>query len=241
MLGVLLLASPAAAQQIDHVTEYTACLDLVRTQPEKAHQSAWVWYSAGGDGGALHCVGLALIQLRRYEKAAEILLELAARGVEAGRTPPGTIYGQAGDALRLAGQPKRAAEVIETAANRHPENLALRFELARALVEVGRGKEALGVLEETRILRYDPDTLAVKAAALNRIGRPLDALRALDEALLIDPTNVWALLERARMLRAGRELERSKADYAKIIESYPTQPVAVTAETELSELLVTGK
>ncbi|MEQ9643617.1 MAG: tetratricopeptide repeat protein [Alphaproteobacteria bacterium] len=241
IIVVLLLATPAGAQRIDHVTEYAACLDLVRDRPEQAYESAWVWHSVGGGDGALHCAALALMRTGRYAKAAEMLINIAANGVEVGRTPPGTIYGQAADALRLAKQPDKAAAVIEKAAKRDPKNLALQFELARVLVETDRPKDALKLLEEARMLRYDPDTLAVRAGALNRIGRPLDALESLNEALMIDPTNVWALLVRARMLRAGRQLERAKADYATIIENYTPQPVATTAEAELGELLAKGR
>lgn len=239
-LLLMVLALPARAQ-VDHVTEYAACLDLLRERPQVAYDSARVWYRAGGGDGAWHCAALAMIQLGEFEKAARALEEIAANGVEVGKSPPGTIYGQAADAWRLAGDPKRAAKVVEEAYKREPENLALQFEWARALVEIDRPKEAMEVLEQARMLRYDPDTLAVKAGALIKIGRPLDALQALNEALAINPKNPWALLERARMQRRGGNPKKARADFETLIQTYPEAPVSATALAALKEVDATGR
>jgi tetratricopeptide (TPR) repeat protein len=239
---VLAVAVPAQARDIDHVTEYLACLDLVRDLPQKAYDAAKNWYAAGGDDAARHCAALALLRLGDFEPAARALQDLAVRGQRVGRTPPATLWGQAADAWRLAGKPEQAIDLMRLALARDSDSLALRTELARVLSEAGRNDEALAELDKIFAKRlYDPTALAVKAGVLYRTGRPLDALRALDQSLLMEPANAWALLERARIKRAGKDFIGARKDFTELAETFATLPVAAIARTALAEIKATGR
>jgi predicted Zn-dependent protease len=236
----LLAAAPAQARQIDHVQEYIACLDLVRDLPDKAYEAARTWFDAGGGDAARHCAALALLQVDKYEPAAEALQALAERGQSIGRTPPASLWGQAADAWRLAGKPDKAVDMMRLAMARDSDSLLLRTELARVLSETGRDSEALNELDKVFAKRlYDPMALAVKAGVLYRGGRPLDALRALDQSLLVEPANPWALLERARIKLTGGDFIGARKDYTLLTQRFPTLPVAAVARAALERIKTT--
>ncbi|HUV32608.1 MAG TPA: tetratricopeptide repeat protein [Devosiaceae bacterium] len=91
-------------------------------------------------------------------------------------------------ALRAAGQPAQAVEVLQQATLAHPDDTDITIAYAKALAADGRFNQALTIIEGAiRIDSPDWNALNVKGAILDQMGRNGEARRVYSQALLIAP------------------------------------------------------
>lgn len=96
------------------MTNYEACIALVKSNPERAQNEALAWYQASGDLGALHCEALALAAQGASRTAAEKLEALAA-APEIDADTSAEIRMQAALLYRQGGDDKSAETVLTPA------------------------------------------------------------------------------------------------------------------------------
>lgn len=106
-------------------------------------------------------------------------------GMEAG-------YENLGFLLRRANQSDEALRVYRAAIDRGVASEELRSHYALALSEVGRGREAVAVLQPLAS-SSDPETLNALGIALSDAGRGAEAAKAFERALAEDPGFVEAV------------------------------------------------
>lgn len=137
------------------------------------------------------------------------------------------------------GDPYGALEPLESALAANPSDPVLRRDLARALVRLGRGSEALVLLEEIPDVYRSSHTLLVWAQAAEQAGRFGEAADRLEQLVgglsdadrdALGPT--FTLREARNRLRAGQ----SAAALAEA-ETLPREPAAIRLQLEaLDEL-----
>ena len=115
-------------------------------------------------------------------------------------------------ALRRAGQRAQAVAVLEKASIENPRNKAVLGAYGRALAEAGNYEQALEVLDRA----HTPDQpdwhiLSAQGAVLDQMGRHADAQRYYLTALKIVPDEPSVLSKSWALLRALKELARSRS------------------------------
>src|SRR5438552_12571247 len=100
-------AVAAPDKAVTHNAAYEHCLAGVKHDAARALTEAEQWSASGGGAASLDCAALALVQLRRYDEAAQAL-ENAARLSRAGAANA-ALLDQAGNAWLLAGDTAKAA------------------------------------------------------------------------------------------------------------------------------------
>ncbi len=176
---------------------YEGCVKAAGTDPQLAESFARAW-AAERNGGipARQCLGLALVSQTRYADGARAFVE-AARLAEQLRNPlVADLWGQAGNALLLAGDAAGAlghfTSAIAAAGSFAPRlSASLHLDRARAAVEAG--------------------DLAL-------------ARRDLDRATTLDPGNPHALMLSAALARREGDLGRAQRDIAAASERAPSDP-----------------
>lgn len=132
------------------------------------------------------------------------------------------------------GDPYGALEPLEAALAANPTDPVLRRDLARALVRLGRGTEALALLEAIPDVYRSSHTLLVWAQAAEQAGRYGEAADRLEQLLgglsaadreALGPT--FTLREARNRLRAGQAEQALAA-----AETLPREPAALRLQLE---------
>ena len=117
---------------------------------------------------------------------------------------------------------QRALEMLQSAVNRFPFQLGLRFSLALALRKVGNFKEAEEVLAE--IIRRHPDDSPAQiqlARVHERNGDFHEALRILTYAASLDPKNAEIRDVQAQILFGAGRREEARATIQEALLQFP--------------------
>jgi Flp pilus assembly protein TadD len=225
----LLSAGQLALRQKDLAGARALFRQLVEVAPDEATAKVRVaasWLDARQPDDALAAVGrgerpdllylrgLALLQLRRWKDAAEVLERVKPDG--------GEVFGYArvslAHALSRAGRPGDAILAVKTALDVSPRDPALLFALGEAYDRAGRRDEALAQMRA--VLAVKPD----QADALNYLGytyaergeRLEEAQAMLERAVRLEPDNAyfldslgWVLFKRGDAAAAVQQLERA--------------------------------
>jgi tetratricopeptide (TPR) repeat protein len=197
---------------------YDRCLKLVDKSPGTAFDQAEGWYQNGGGPAALHCEGLALVQLKRYAEAAGKFEEAARSGAIGSRDERAALLDQAGNAWLLSGKPDRADEDFSGSLGfaPHDEDTLADRGRARGLSKNWAGADA----DLTAVLAIDPnraDVLVLRASARHAEGRKPEARADIDHALEIYPDYPEALLERGAMKAEGGDADGARADWQEVL------------------------
>ena len=119
--------------------------------------------------------------------------ESAAQEADEDRVTPRKRYDR-GISARQAGDPAAAAEHLRAWVTHAPDHVKGRVNLARALIELGRAREAKE--HSSQAVDLDPASAAAKrtlARALAGSGDRSAALAMYEDALRIDPEDRWSL------------------------------------------------
>jgi arylsulfatase A-like enzyme/Tfp pilus assembly protein PilF len=119
------------------------------------------------------------------------------------------------------GDPRNAITTLETARTSADADVGLRVQLGTYLLDAGRTKESLALLEEAARPGTDLDALNALGLAYARVGRTADALAAFTRSLPLDPDNAATHENIAAVqLDAGR-LDQARAEFTRAIELNP--------------------
>lgn len=121
---------------------------------------------------------------------------------------------------------------LRTALAASPENLSLRFLLARRLVDASRGPEAVEVVRDVRHEGLDPSQCADLAALFLDAGDAERARRLVDEVVQRCRAHARFLHTRARVKAASKEWGEAQASWMQAKELDP-----VLADAKLDEAI----
>ncbi|MCS6987258.1 MAG: hypothetical protein NZM40_07510 [Sphingomonadaceae bacterium] len=199
---------------------------------------AWIAERAGGVP-ARHCLGLALLTQGRHADAAAALAEAARLAERANHPLVPELWGQAGNAALLAGEPGRAAQHFTSAiaavgAFAPKLEAGLLVDRARALVETGALAEARRDLDRARTLHPTDATAALLSAALaRRMGEVGLAQREVAVASALAPSDPDVMLEQGDVAAAAGDLEAARAVWALVAQAHPgTEAARLAAARE---------
>ena len=233
------LPIPPVPPRIAEGADYDRCLAMLNTDPAGAYAFADAWIATGGGEGALHCKALADVQQGDADVGAQAMDKLAGSS-SAPAAARAAVYGQAGQAWLMAGEPDRAVASATLALMLTPDDPDLLIDRSVASANLERYQDALDDL--TRALDLDPkrpDALVFRAAAWRHLNQ-LDLARDdIDRALAQDPGNPDALLERGILRQRRGEREGARQDWERAIQLAPDTATADLAQQNL-QLLEAG-
>lgn len=218
--------------------EYQQCMQLTRTKPQDAFESALGWQDVGGGIPAKHCAATALFALGHFPEAANRLTALAEDMPD--DAPPGIvadILGHAGIAWQRAGDLTQAYAVQSSALELSPKNPVILTDRAITLMDSGKAWEAIDDLNTAlEVSPGAPDILVFRGSAY-RMQEAYDlAMTDLNQALKYDPDHPDGLLERGIVHRLQGRKEKAREDWLALIKLYDGMPIAETARQNLEML-----
>ncbi|MFM7631091.1 MAG: tetratricopeptide repeat protein [Alphaproteobacteria bacterium] len=241
IMSVLVLASGSfaafsAQDTIDHAQEYTACLNLAQQDPERAAASAVYWKSLGGDLGAMHCQGVALMAMRDYAGAASVFSALS----DQERLPVmdrSRFITQASQLFLKAGQSIKARDAINQAIAWDGEDLNAFVLRARIAAAIGDSLSALKDLDY--VLLEDPnqvEALIYRASLYRSLKRYDLARESIVRAQNLNPDHPYMLLERGILAATQNDPITARQAWQSILSTHPNSAAAAAAQKNLSKL-----
>ncbi len=230
---------PPAAPRIASGPDYEACLDQLATDPAAAARTATAWRAHGGGAGAAHCLALATVALGRPADGAAALDRLA-QDSHADAAARATVYGQAGQAWRLAANPAAAAASATAALALTPDDPDALIDRAHAEADENQLKPAIADLDAA--LQIEPkraDAIITRAADRRRLDQLDAAADDVNRVLAQDPDDPDALLERGVIRQRQGNLAGARADWEQASNLAPDTATGDLARQDL-DLLEAG-
>ena len=214
------LPLPPIPPRIAEGEEYDKCLSMLNTDPEGASAYADAWEATGGGEGATHCRALAELALGEAETGAALMDKLAGSSKSAAAARA-SVYGQAGQAWLIAGSADKAYRSATLALSLTPDDEDLLIDRAIAAAELDAKRT---------------DALVLRAAAtrgLNQLDRARDDI---ERALVQDPDNPEALLERGILRQRRGDRPGARRDWERAAALAPDTATADLAQQNLALL-----
>ncbi len=148
-----------------------------------------------------------------------------------------SVYGQAGQAWLMAGEPGRALGSATLALSLTPDDADLLIDRSIAAATLEHYDDAVDDL--THALDLDPrraDALVFRGAAWRHLGHPELAQDDIDRAFAQDPENPDALLERGILRQRRGDREGARSDWEHAIALSPDTATSDLAQQNLALL-----
>ncbi|MBB4631509.1 tetratricopeptide repeat protein [Sphingosinicella soli] len=238
MQAVAPLPMPGTTAMPSDTALYADCVRAANEGVPGAIDAATQWKNGTGGVPARHCLGLAYMGANRPADAARAF-EDAARVAEAQGNPAAVeLYGQAGNALLLAGQYPRAETVLGNALVLAARRPALKGDL---LIDRARAREAqnnaLGArsdLEQAVEVASNNATGWLLLGALARREERLEPARtALATALRLAPGDPDVQVEAGNMAAMDGDYAKARALWSAAAKAAPDTPAGKAADLAL--------
>ena len=230
------LPLPPVPPRIAEGADYERCLGMLNADPTGARDFADAWVATGGGEGATHCLALADVALGEPDTGAELMDKLAGASKAPGAARA-SVYGQAGQAWLIAGEPERALASTTLALAFTPDDADLLIDRSVAEGTLERYQDAVDDLN--RALDLDarrPDALVLRAAAWRHLDHLDLAQDDVDRALALDPEDADALLERGILRQRRGDRAGARADWERAIELSPDTATGDLAQQNIALL-----
>ncbi len=230
------LPVPPFPPRITQGKAYENCLAELADDPAGAVTLADALQASGGNEGAAHCRGLALIALGNPDGGAAVLEQLAA-GSTAPPLARASVLGQAAQARLMVSQDDRAASDLSQALALSPDDPDLLIMRAQAEETLHGYPAAEADLTAALTLDADRTDALVERAAVRRLMGQVDQAQAdVSRALSIDPDNADALLERGILRQRLGDKDGARTDWQHALGIDPNSTTAELAQQNLSLL-----
>lgn len=222
------------------------CLDQLAEEPSRAHVQAQIRRdTTSGQDRVLanHCLGLASVELGRWEEA-RAAFTASRQETPAEETRLRARFGaMAGNAALVTGDLAGALDLLDTAradaiaASSGGMQGLIALDRARVLVGLDQLEQAEAALAEARNLQpEDPETWLLSATLLRRMGKLAEAQTQIEEAVRLDPTGPGIGLEAGVIaILDGRE-EAARSSWQSVITLSPDTEFAASAQAYLDQL-----
>jgi tetratricopeptide (TPR) repeat protein len=200
--------------------------------------SAWIAENAGGLPGR-QCLGLAQAAQGRHADAARTFADAARAGEKTRHPLVPELWGQAGNAALLAGDPKTAINLftsaIAAAGEFAPKRTSgLLVDRARAAVDAGDPAQARRDLDRARALApEDPHAAMLSAALARREGDLGRAQRDIAAASAAAPADPDIMFEQANIAEAAGDPVTAKRVWEMVVRAAPGTEAARLAAARL--------
>ncbi|MCZ8368737.1 MAG: tetratricopeptide repeat protein [Porphyrobacter sp.] len=227
------------------------CLAQIDEDPARANTMAQIRRSetTGTDRVlANHCLGTAAAELGLWDDARTAFTAARAETPAAEPRTRARFAALAGNAA-LAGGDLAGAEDLLTQAETDARSAKAAVleaiaatDRARALVALGRGDEALAVLENATTLAPErAEGWLLKATLLRRMEKLAEAQAAIERAATLAPANPAIGLEAGVIAVLGGRENAARASWQSVIDLAPGTPEAATAQDYLAQLGPAGE
>ena len=231
-----ILPVPPPPPRLGGGADYHQCLDMIEQDPQGALGFA---QKLQGDA-ALHCQGLAQIELGNAEIGAPILMRVGGDEAEA-PSARAAILGQASRAFLMIDRAADARTATQAALTLLPDDPDLRFDDALAAMAVHDFSGAVDDLATT--IAADPnrgEALVARATAYRQMGQLAQALSDANAALSLDPGDPDALLERGIIEQRQGQILAARNDWQQVQQLAPDSNSADLATQNLALLEAAG-
>jgi len=231
--GEQVLPTPPIPPRLAESDDYDHCLGMLSIDPSGANVFADAWEATGGGDGATHCRALAEIALGRPEKGGELLDTLAGAS-QAAASVRASVYGQAGQAWLMAGDPGRAFGSATLGLSLTPDDADLLIDRSIAAATLERYDDAVDDLSHA--LDLDPrrvDALVFRGSAWRHLSHLELAQDDIDRAFAQDPENPDALLERGILRQRQGDRNGAQQDWEQAIALSPNTATGDLARQNL--------
>jgi len=230
------LPVPPAPPRLGAGADYNECLDMIEEDPQGALEFA---RTLQGDA-ALHCEGLAQVELGNPDQGAPILMQV---GMDVNEEPGAraAILGQASRAYLMIDDAKHARGATQAALALLPDDPDLRFDDA---IAAQAGKDFAGAIADLAVTldadAKNGDALVARATSYREIGKLDLAEKDADAAVTLDPTDQDALLERGIIRQRLGDAAGARKDWQQVQSIDPDSDSAELATQNLALLDAAG-
>ena len=233
-------AAPAAApSDASADARYRSCVELIRTEPQRAVDTAGAWQRSGGGFLARQCLGLAYVQLEMWASAATAFEQAAQEaGQDARRADLLVQAGNAWLAVEEAGNAIRTFDAA-LASERLTDGMRGEIHLDRARARVALDEPAAARADVDRALELVPlDAFAwYMSAALARRESNLERARAdVARAMQIAPNDPDIMLLAGTLAGLAGNMAEAERLYRRVAEIAPATAAGRAAAASLATL-----
>lgn len=215
------------------------CLDLVRTAPERAVETAASWRSGGGGIQALLCQGLAYTALERWPEAATAFENAAQAAERAQDRRRANFWVESGNSWLAGGDPVKARRAFDTAlaAGGLAPQMQGEVHLDRARASVAAGDVAGARVDLDRglaLVPADPFAWYLSAALARRQNDLPRARTDIGKAVTLAPEDAAVLLEAGNIFGLTGDVDSAKTYYQRAVRSGGRSPAGMAAAAALA-------
>src|SRR4051812_23007172 len=216
-----------------------SCLDLVRTAPERAAETATDWRAKGGGIAAILCQGLAYTALERWPEAATAFEAAAQAAERAQDRRRADFWVEAGNSWLAGSNPARARQAFDSALAAGTLTPQMQGEVhldrARASVAAGDVAGARADLDKgLALVPNDPFAWYLSAALARRQNDLARARTDIGKAVTLAPDDAAVLLEAGNISGLAGEADAAKAYYQRAVRAGPRSPAGMAAASALA-------
>lgn len=232
-------AGQASAPRVASDPRERSCLDLVRTAPTSALETATQWRAKGGGIAATLCQGLAYTALERWPEAATAFEGAAQAAERAQDRRRGDFWVEAGNSWLAGSNPARARKAFDTAlaaGTLAPQMQGeVHLDRARASVAAGDVPGARADLDKgLGLVPNDPFAWYLSAALARRQNDLARAKTDITKAVTLAPDDAAVLLEAGNIHGLAGEVEAAKGFYERAVRAGPRTPAGMAAASALT-------
>jgi len=236
LLALLAAATPGAPPSAQAKT----CIELVRTAPARAVDSAAEWRKKGGGLEAAQCEALALAALDRWADAAVAFEHTALEAERLKDLRSADHWVEAGNAWLAAGEPAKARKDLDTALATTLLSAKLRGEAhldrARAFVAAGDVPAARSDIDKAlTLVPGDPFAWYLSAALARRETNLTRARADIAKGLALAPEEPSLLLEAGSIAGVAGDVEAARGFYQRAAKAGPNTDSGRAAAAALAE------
>lgn len=182
-----------------------ACIEKIEHSPEEAYEDGLAWQGAGSRPQARYCVAMAMLALGYSIEGAQRLEKLS-KDRDAGSVDDRVKYlVRAGNAWLVAGIPKNAETVFDSAIKLRAGDKELHKDRASARLAQRRWRDAeADLIRALEISSNDSEALMMRAKARFGLRAYKTALADIEKAHAIDQENIDILVLRGDIREAIR-------------------------------------
>jgi len=235
-------AAPAASpEEVAAQARYGECTALVRSEPQRAVDTANAWRLEGGRIYPRMCLGLAYVALERWTPAATVYEQAAEEAAQLQDSRRTDFLVQAGNAWIAGGEPTKAIADFDAALATPNLTNELRGEVhvdrARALVALDNLAGARENLDRaTQLVPTDPFAWYMSAALARRENNLARAQADIARAMQLAPDNADIALLGGTIAGISGNMAEAERLYRRVAEGAPGSEAGREARASLETL-----